>query len=262
MKTKYPDVELDHSFHPVENNQPLHFTPGQIEQFNREGYTSNVSVFEGEQLAAVQQYFREVNVDDITSKSALFQSFHHTVPELFDIATNPTIVTCLQDLIGPNIVCFASQYINKAPGSPGSAVVWHQDASFNAMDSRAVIVWLAIEDANIENGCMWFVPGSHHNGLLEFGQPGHKVSEAESYGTPVPIEVKAGQVVLFSDLLLHSSPPNVSKIRSRPGLTISYIGAEVVPYHQGERAAVLCSGDDVHGNWKHHARPESSVVAN
>lgn len=255
IKTKFPDIELDLTFRPVQNAQPHRFTTEQIEQFNRDGYISNVTVFEGEQLAAIQQFFRNINVEDITSRGEVFQSFHHTVPELYDIVTNPLLVECLQDLLGPDVVCFVSQYIDKAPGSSGS-VVWHQDASFNPMDARSVIVWLAIDDAFIENGCMWFIPGSHRNGLLEFDQPkGHEVANAESYGIKVPIELKAGQVVLFSDLLLHSSPPNQSKTRSRPGLTISYTSAEVVPYHKGERASVLCSGQDIHHHWKHHTRP-------
>jgi ectoine hydroxylase-related dioxygenase (phytanoyl-CoA dioxygenase family) len=259
MKTKFPDLNLDFSFHPVQTPQPHRFTPQQVEQYNRDGYISNITIFEGAQFAAVQKFFRDINRDDITSKGEVFQSFHHTAPELYDVVTNSLLVEYLQDVLGPNVVCFISQYVCKDPGSQ-EKVVWHQDASFNPMDARSVIVWLAIEDAFIENGCMWFIPGSHRNGLLEFDQPkGHEIADAEAYGTPVPIELRAGQVVMFSDLLLHSSPPNQSKTSPRPGLTISYTSAEVVPYHNAERASVLCSGQDIQGRWKHHARPWATL---
>src|SRR5262249_5199970 len=141
---------------------------------------------------------------------------------------NPLLVDPLQDLLGPNIVCHVSQYICKDPGDD-MKVVWHQDASFNPMDSRCVVVWTAIADAVVENGCMWFIPGSHRLGALEYREPGHEVPDAEAYGPKLPIELKAGQAALFSDLLLHSSPANRSKQMRRGGWTATYASADLVP---------------------------------
>ena len=88
------------------------------------------------------------------------------MPGLYDVVTYPRTVDHLRDLLGPDVICHTSEYVNKQPGQT-SGGSYHQDATFNAVDARCVVVWVAIEDADMENGCMWFIPGSHKGGVVE-----------------------------------------------------------------------------------------------
>jgi non-heme Fe2+,alpha-ketoglutarate-dependent halogenase len=254
MKTMYPELDLDLTFHPVVCDTPRRLTRAQIHQYNEQGFISNLTLLQGGAIAAAQDFFQRSRKE--LTPSGLFQSFHHLTPELYDIVTSPILAEYLQDLLGPDIVCHVSQYICKAPGDD-MRVVWHQDASFNPMDARCVVVWTAIDEAVIENGCMWFIAGSHRRGALECLEAGHEVPNADEYGPSVPIELKAGEAVLFSDLLLHSSPGNRSTHMRRGGLTATYAGADLVPTLGRKTWSVLCCGEDPDNHWQVHPRPSA-----
>jgi len=259
MKTAFPQLDLDLSFRPVSNTSPRNFTKAQIEQFNRDGYITGVTLYEGEALQRLQSVFDRHKA---AMKSSGFESYHHKIADLYDIVTHPLLIDHLRDLIGPDIICLVSEYICKMPGTK-KEVVWHQDSTYNPMDSRSVIVWLAVTDADRENGCMWFIPGAHRDGQQEFdsvaasenGPGGNQLRNAESFGTKIPIELKAGQAVFFSDLLPHWSDHNRSKDRPRGGFTMSFIDAQVKGRELGSRWSVLCCGQDRDNNWMHHPRP-------
>ena len=111
-----------------------------------------------------------------------------------------------------------SMYIFKQPGI-GGEVGWHQDATF--FDSTPISVttfWFALEDATLINGCLWVQPGGHRGPLRErFVRSGDVVTMEKLDATPwldsrtaVPLEVKAGTLVVFHGLLPHYSAPNRS----------------------------------------------------
>jgi len=258
MLTRYPHLDdvLDLQFYPVQNSDPASFTTAQIEQFNHQGFIDPIPLFENDALADLQAYVRhhEVDLRRMKEEANGFISLHHCVPALYDLVGSGRTVAHLQDLVGPNVICFISDLINKPPGQTQGGS-FHQDATFNAVDARSVIVWLAIEDADAENGCMNFIPGSHKGGVVECDTHHYVVNPAQ-YGSAIPCEVPAGYGVFMSDLLMHSSPPNRSKDRYRPGFTASYISSDVQPYEQINRWAVQCSGTDSCGYWMPHTRPE------
>ncbi|MDA0748766.1 MAG: phytanoyl-CoA dioxygenase family protein [bacterium] len=254
MKTMYPELELDLTFHPVENTNLRYFTRAQIEQYNEDGYVTGVTLFEGERLKEMRAFFERSKKRLTTYEQ--FKSFHQEIPELYDIVAHSVTVGYLQDLLGPNVICHASQYIRKEP-DPGSTrdTIYHQDATFNPMDARCAIVWLAVDEVFVENGCMGFVPGSHKLGVVDCSEKNHAVPNPERYGATVPIELQPGQAVIFSDLLIHSSPPNRTADRVRGGFTATYAGAELVPTLGKKKWAVVCSGEDAENHWQVNARP-------
>jgi len=120
-----------------------------------------------------------------------------------------------------------SMYIFKQPGI-GGEVRWHQDATFFDTEPSTVTgFWFALEDADRSNGCLWVEPGGHRGPLRErFLRDGAKLTMEMADPTPwptertaVPIEVKAGALVVFSGLLPHYSAPNRSKV-SRHAYTL------------------------------------------
>jgi len=120
-----------------------------------------------------------------------------------------------------------SMYIFKQPGI-GGEVRWHQDATyFETTPVTVTTFWFALEDATLENGCMWAEPGGHNTPLRErFVRNGDQVRMEKldnmpwpTDATAVPLECKAGSLVCFHGLLPHYSAPNRSKV-SRHAYTL------------------------------------------
>ena len=166
--------------------------------------------------------------------------------------------------MGENVVGWGSHFFCKMPHD-GKAVAWHQDASYWPLTpTKAVTVWLAIDDADTENACMRFISGSHHFGHLTFRpSESHEdnilnqtVENAEQYGDPTDDELQAGQISLHSDLLLHGSNANDSD-RRRCGLTLRYAAVDVRAHLGWNAKGVLVSGTDPSGHWANPSRPNA-----
>lgn len=128
-------------------------------------------------------------------------------------------------LVEPQV--WQSMYIFKQPGI-GGEVRWHQDATyFDTTPISVTTFWFALEDATLENGCMWAEPGGHRTPLRErFIREGDQVRVEKLDDTPwptdataVPLECKAGSLVCFHGLLPHYSAPNRSPV-SRHAYTL------------------------------------------
>ena len=256
MKTAYTELDLDLGWQPISCESPEAFTRDQIEEYNENGYVSGIQLFEGERLEEIREWFEQSKVR-LTTYDGPFESYHHKISELYDIVIDDATAACLRDFLGPNVICHVSQYIRKEPDPDSERkTIIHQDSSFNPMDARCILVWLAIDRAFTENGRMWFIPGSHKLGTLECGEQNHHIEDAAQYGEAVPIELEPGQAVIFSDLLIHRSPPNRTRDKVRGGLTATYAAAELVPALGRKKWAVLCCGEDVNDHWQVHPRPE------
>ena len=173
-----------------------------------------------------------------------------------DLLTRPQIVSWMVDLLGPNVMGWGAHFFCKMPGD-GKAVAWHQDASYWPLTpSKTITVWLAIDDADEENACLQFLPGSHREGHFPYRQSGEgegnvlnqTVDNVERFGDPAPAVLRAGQASLHSDMLLHGSGPNQSR-RRRCGLTLRYCSADVRAHLGWHQKGVLVAGQaPVHWN--------------
>ncbi|CAD5171992.1 unnamed protein product [Musa acuminata subsp. malaccensis] len=125
-------------------------------------------------------------------------------------------------------VVIQSMYIFKQPGISGEAVP-HQDNSFLFTDPPSCTgLWLALEDATITNGCLWAIPGSHKYGLKrrfirdENGVHFNHPSPSYDHKDFVPLEVKAGSLVVIHGDLIHQSFENKSP-NSRHALSLNVV---------------------------------------
>jgi ectoine hydroxylase-related dioxygenase (phytanoyl-CoA dioxygenase family) len=138
-------------------------------------------------------------------------------PTLNQALRSDVVLDVLEELMGPDISLYHSKLLPKA-GGDGTAIPWHQDyAYWKRDDNRPVMIncQLAINEANLENGCICFVPGSHKWGLQEherrqqtFGVflPGHYQERDDA----VAVEMEPGDSVFFNALIIHGSAPNLS----------------------------------------------------
>ena len=164
-------------------------------------------------------------------------AMHDLVPEFEKFTYTPDLGGAVADVGLTDPLVLQSMYIFKQP-LVGGEVGCHQDASFLYTDPITVTgCWFAVEDATIENGCMWAAPGGHTTGLRsQFKRAGatdddgttFDVLDARPLPTPpddlVPIEATAGTLVLLHGLLPHWSDVNHST-RSRHAYTVHCISA-------------------------------------
>lgn len=258
-------MDRDLRFHAAQNDSPTALTTDQIEAFNRDGYLRGIRIFDEPEANDLRAYFDELlaNVLAAGGDSYSISTAHLKHSRVYDLLTNEQIVNCVADLLGENVVAWGSHFFCKMPGD-GKRVAWHQDASYWPLSpSKTVTVWLAVDDADSENGCMRFLAGSHHFGHLTYRESDpsehnvldQTVENAEQYGTPVDDVLKAGEISIHSDLLLHGSEANESD-RRRCGLTLRYCAADVRAGLDWNQKGVIVRGSDPSGHWANPPRPE------
>ncbi|MBI1332837.1 MAG: phytanoyl-CoA dioxygenase family protein [Armatimonadetes bacterium] len=203
--------------------------------------------------------------DEEILRQVLCIHFPHKISDLmFETLKAKAFVEVLTRIIGPNVKCMQSMLFIKAAGKPGQA--WHQDEVYIPTRDRTLTGgWIAMDDATVENGCLWVIPGSHQTGTMYFqewhGDDRFDCSH-EAQGFPytnddaVPVEVKAGSVVFFNGYLLHRSLPNYASTGFRRSLVNHYMSAEsLLPWHWGgemdgpvsqldSRDIVMIAGED------------------
>ncbi|MBI1927605.1 phytanoyl-CoA dioxygenase family protein [Candidatus Poribacteria bacterium] len=265
-----PELERKLEFIPVENDNPLRLTGEQIRHFNEKGFIFPLDVFSEDEIAAYRDYFSRLMEKAMKAgwNSYSINGWQARCPGIYDLVTERRILNYVQELLGENLICWATHYFCKMPGDT-KQVSWHQDASYWPLTpSKTVTAWLAIDDSDIENGAMQFLPGSHRHGQIAFERSAAEennvlsqtVHAPEKYGdAPVSIELKAGQISLHADLLLHGSEPNPSS-RRRCGLTIRFVPPEVRAYRGWNQNSIICRGTDPSGHWAHNPRPSEDTI--
>ena len=144
------------------------------------------------------------------------------------------------DVIGPDVRLYWDQAVYKKPEYP-KPFPWHQDNGYTYIEPQAYLTcWIALNDATLDNGCPWVIPGGHLRGTLA-----HRLSKLgfvcrEEDGTEaLAVPVREGSAVVFSSLMPHRTGPNVTA-----GVRKSYIlqyapdGARVV------QTNTLCDAPD------------------
>jgi non-haem Fe2+, alpha-ketoglutarate-dependent halogenase len=253
-------------FRPTVNAAPRTLTSAQIEGYNRDGFVRPLDIFSADEIVAVREAFDRILADTLAAggDSYSISTAHRRYGVAWDLITNPRIVAAVTDLLGDNVVGWGSHFFCKMPGD-GKVVSWHQDSSYWPLsDSKTVTVWLAIDDADIENACMKFLPGTHLLGHLtyrlseedEANVLNQTVENIDQYGDPVYDELRAGQASMHSDLLLHGSEANQST-RRRCGLTLRYCSMDVRAGLDWNQKGVWVSGEDPTGHWANQPRPDA-----
>ncbi len=173
-----------------------------------------------------------------------------------------------------SVKCMQSMLFVKPPKFQGQA--WHQDEIYIPTRDRSLIgAWIAMDDANVENGCLWVLPGSHRQGYL-YPQRNHENPDEfdfaqESYGfdgsDEVPVEVETGSLVFFNGYLLHRSRKNRGDTFRRVLVSHYCNSWSLLPWslQEGERPAsadrrciIPVSGVDPYA-WKGYDDPPKNV---
>jgi non-heme Fe2+,alpha-ketoglutarate-dependent halogenase len=259
-------VEREIGFVSTANESPDTLSPAQAESWNRDGYLGPLDVYGAETIEGIRAYFDELLSEALAQglDSYSISSAHLKHQAVREMLTNERIVAYVRDLLGPNVVGWGSHFFCKLPGD-GKSVDWHQDCSYWPLTpTKAVTVWLAIDDADQGNGCMEVYCGSHTHGLIDFEASDSEtnnvldqsIKNPENYGRHQLTPLRAGQISIHSDLLVHGSAANTSD-RRRCGLTLRYCPADVNAYLGWNQKGVVVCGQADQQLWPGAVQPTS-----
>jgi non-haem Fe2+, alpha-ketoglutarate-dependent halogenase len=255
----------DLSYKPIINDSPKKLTQEQISFYNENGYVGPFPIFSPAGVEENRLYFdyllSELSKPGDGRDAYAINCYQTRCGGIWDLCMNEQILDYVEDLVGPDIIAWASHYFAKLPNDPKS-VPWHQDASYWPLTpARTVTAWLAIDDADRGNAAMQFIPGTHNMGHIEWEKTtkqavlDQEIKNIESLGKPIYDEMPAGWISLHADMLVHGSEANTSN-RRRCGLTMRYCPPEVRAINDGwARQSIICRGSDPANYWSHYERP-------
>ena len=246
---------------------PKSLTDAQLESYRRDGYVAPLRVFPAEEAGRYRQQLEDYEQRSGGPLQGRWRVKTHLLFTWADrIVHHPKILDAVEDVIGPDFLCWNTAFFIKEPKSPGF-VSWHQDAAYWGLEPEEVVTaWVALTHSNLVSGCMRVIPGTHReshiphvdtfakNNMLTRGQEiAVKVDETRA----VNLVLQAGEMSLHDIKLVHGSAPNRSSDR-RIGLAIRYLPAHV-RQTKGRDSAMLVRGTDRHGHFDPEPRPRRDL---
>ncbi len=247
---------------------PKMLTVEAVEAVRRDGFHFPIRAVSE---ADAHDYRRQLEAFEAANGGALkgaqrFKS-HLLFKWLADLVRAPHILDAVEDLIGPNILCWNTHWFVKEANSP-SFVSWHQDSNYWGLDTKDLVsVWVALSPANRDSGCMRMLPGSHlgpalphvdtfdeHN-LLTRGQT---IDVDIDENLTVDVELKTGEAAVFAYEIAHASHPNLSDDR-RIAMVLRYIPPSARQMMADWDSAALVRGEDTYGHFEHEPEPAGDL---
>ena len=208
----------------------------QINFYNQKGYISPIDVLSKNEASEIRNEIEKIEKKWPNALNGIGRNYVHLISPVFNkVCLNKKILDAVESIIGKNILICGTTLFIKNPNEKGF-VSFHQDAKYIGLEPyNWVTAWIAVTDANEENGCMRMWPGSHkekikhheqkfdENNLLTRGQTIENVPVKETD----PVILKAGQMSLHHPTVVHGSGLNNSKDRRIGFVVQSYIGSNV-----------------------------------
>jgi non-haem Fe2+, alpha-ketoglutarate-dependent halogenase len=242
---------------------PKSLTAEQIAQYREKGYLAPLRVMAEDEALALRSALETVEAGmGGPLRGDLRHKTHLLLPFLADLVRHPRILDAVEDLLGPDLLCWTSNFFIKEAADP-AFVSWHQDSTYWGLSAPEVATaWVALTPSHAANGAMAVIPRSHrfdqlphrdtfhrHNLLTRGQEVMVEVDETEA----VPLFLRPGEMSLHHVRLVHGSPPNPSFDR-RIGFAIRYIPTHLRQL-AGDDSATLVRGADHFHHFEHEPRP-------
>lgn len=209
----------------------------QVDFFHEYGYVDNIKLLDdwqidqlNEELAAIadpahpgnELYYQFASNESADPNAILFHALGawRITPGFHDVLWNPAFVMAASQLLGDQHVRFWHDQLFCKPAKHGGVVAWHQDYSYwtRTTPMQHLTCWVGLDDATIDNGCLYYVPYSQHWGLLDKpelagnmeGLMDYLTEEQRAAFKPIPIELKKGYAAFHHPLMVHGSYANKS----------------------------------------------------
>jgi non-haem Fe2+, alpha-ketoglutarate-dependent halogenase len=240
----------------------------QIAQYREEGYLAPIRIMAEDEAAALRRALEAVEAKmggklrgDLRHKS------HLLFPFLADLVRHPVLLDAVEDLLGPDLLCWTSNFFIKEAANP-AFVSWHQDSTYWGLSAPEVATaWVALTASNADNGAMAVIPGSHkldqvphHDTFDRYNllSRGQEIAVEVDAAQAVMLELRPGEMSLHHVRLVHGSAPNPSDDR-RIGFAIRYIPTHIRQL-EGEDSATLVRGNDHFGHFELEPRPAGEMM--
>ncbi len=235
----------------------------QVAFFNKNGYLPNLKLLEewqvdqlNDELVQIMdpdhpghELFYEFHSNESSDPdTVLFHSLGHwRITESFhDILWNPAFIMAASQLLGNKSVRFWHDQLFCKPAKHGGVVAWHQDYSYwtRTQPMQHLTCWVGLDDSDINNGCLHYIPGSHQWGLIEKpalagdmdGLKQFLTEEQKEQFQSLPVEMKKGYGVFHHPLMVHGSYENRSA-RSRRAFVLNVFADGTTSATEGELLA-------------------------
>jgi hypothetical protein len=250
----------------------------QVNFFNVNGYLPNVKMLEEWQVDCLNEELAQI-MDPGHPGHNLFYEFHsnesadpdtvlfHSLGQwritagFHDILWNPAFVVAAYQLLGEKPVRFWHDQLFCKPARHGGVVAWHQDYSYwtRTKPMQHLSCWVGLDDSDINNGCVHYVPGSQRWGLIPKPELAGKMNGLEQFLTedqkeqfkPMPVEMKKGYGVFHHPLMVHGSYANGSP-RSRRAFVLNVFADGTVSSTNDELLSgvpVIPAGEKMEGRF-------------
>jgi non-haem Fe2+, alpha-ketoglutarate-dependent halogenase len=233
-----------------------------VDDYKRRGFIPSVKVLDqlpARKFAADFDDFLRREDIDLGAPRFLLHDRHIDHDFIWDVATNSALLDVIAEITGPDVLILGSRFIGKPPHS-ALGVPWHRDATFAGLEpARQVNVWLAVDDVDLDNGCLRVLPkdAARQAGTAKHvpaqRSAGNLVDQqlsltSEECAALVPLPLRSGFMTVFDGDLVHGSDSNSSS-RRRCGFALRYTSAQTRLLNPGQWAAVCVRGtaDDQDG---------------
>ena len=213
----------------------IEITEEEMKQYKELGYIIFNNLFTDEEMDKVrtiidgfdaesEAILRQKEKDFISSAGQInfTAGLNFLSPELQQFTADQRFVDITTTILGPDIKLYWDQSVYKRPET-SKDFPWHQDNGYVPTEpEQYVTCWIALDDATIENGCIWIQPGTHLKGFVPHIKTdlGYICYYGDIEG--IPVELKKGSIVAFNSLLFHKSTPNRSKTQTRKAYITQY----------------------------------------
>ena len=239
--------------------------------YEQDGVLPRIDVFTQDEIDGYRASFDELEGREGKENCQIgLQGRHFDERFIWELATDPRVVDVMEAVMGADLMLLSTHIFCKYPDKGAkSFVAWHQDITYWGLEPpEAHTAWIAIDDSDVENGCMRVIPGSHREGIVTHGKSersGNLLSINQEIpddlvddSTALDLALNAGQMSVHSGQIFHASMPNGSD-RRRCGLTVRFIPPHVkqaAPNSVKQKwQPIVVRGRDTCGNFEMTAAP-------
>lgn len=232
--------------------------PFSLEQYREEGYSGPVQGLSLQEAETYYNRFFEVlgqSKYEPGPTSVPLSAWHHKYRWAYELATHPSIVSAMKQILGDDIVLWAMHFWYKEPGN-GKFIPWHQDINYWPMEPAInATAWVSLGWSIRENGCLRVIPGTHRQ-LVKHVAMGKEsmfnegiADELIDEDKAIDLEMSPGQMAFFNEATFHGSEMNQSNI-PRVAFSVRYTTPEVkflMDEWGGDKSRIktfLVSGED------------------
>ena len=226
-----------------------------VQAFVRDGFIGGLPVLSAHTAARHRQMLEDAEMQ--VGPLHYHSKVHTVLRSPYELATHPTLVNLVEDILGPDILLYNVTYVIKEPVTP-AFVSWHQDLAYWGFDGdEQVSAWLALSVASAQSGCMQMIPKSHMQGICDQttgNDPDNVLLQSQTIENvreedAVLCPLKPGEASLHHGWTIHASNPNTSDDR-RIGLNIQYINPRMRQKKADSDSAMLIRGQDRYSHYE------------